>query len=91
MSSAILIDRRASGLQPLACDMPMTILHQEIACAEASILLSGEICWRGFTFITDCDSDLIWICPDACGVVGTKAKGATALSDCISEWNIRDP
>ena len=91
MISAIPMDSQVLGLQPLACDMSMAIVHPETAFAEAYIGISGEICCHGFNILIDCKSDPPQDYPDICGVVETKAKSAAAWSDCINEWNIRGP
>jgi len=91
MRSAFLIDSQAIGLQPLTCDVTMAFVYPEIAFADASVALSGEIYCHGFTVLIDCNSDLPQDYPDTCGVVETKAKSAAAWSECIDEWNIRGP
>lgn len=41
--------------------------------------------------LVDCNSDIPHAYPDIRGVVEARAKSAAGWSDCISEWNIRDP
>jgi hypothetical protein len=91
MVSDITIDSQIVRLRPLTCDMPVALMYPEAAFAQASIAISGEVCWHGFTLIVCCNSDSPRSYPDICTVVEAKAKSATAWPDCINEWNIRDP
>jgi hypothetical protein len=91
MSSATLVNSYASGMRPLTCNISTAIVHPEAAIAEASIRIFGEICCRCFAIPIERYSDLPQDCPDISRAVETKAKISAAWSDCISEWNIRDP
>jgi hypothetical protein len=90
MRSAVLVDSRASRLQPMTCDMHVALVHPETTFVEAFVALAGEICRRDFTII-DCMFAPTRSYPDICRILEAKAKSATAWPNCISECNIRDP